>query len=72
MVTRAMRRIGFMRQTNLKPRTSADRSFPRMVATILVSGECVGDLNREWVDASDIRHVGGGGNRETEIRESQE
>ena len=37
-----------------------------------MSGECVGDLQREGVDACDIRHVGGGGNRETEIRERQE
>ena len=61
-----------MRQTNLKPRTSSGRSFPRIVAAVLMSGECVGDLQREGVDACDIRHVGGGGNRETEIRERQE
>ncbi len=34
---------------------------------MLMSGERVRDLSSERVNAAGIRHVGGGGNRETEM-----
>jgi hypothetical protein len=47
-------------------------SHTRIVAAIPKPGECVGDVQREGIDAPDIRHVGGGRHRETAIRERQE
>src|SRR5918995_5294931 len=38
----------------------------------LTSGERLGDLSSEWINAGGVRHVGGGGNREAEIGERQE
>jgi hypothetical protein len=48
-----------------------ERSLLRIVAATLLPGEGVGDLEREGIDAGDV-HVGGGGNRDAEIRERQE
>src|SRR4029450_10476493 len=43
-----------------------------LVFIVLPACECFGDLYGERVDARGVRHVGCGGNRETEIRERQE